>query len=95
MLIKGVMLTHKNVLACNVSVCMQLGEQKIKPTDVMLSFLPLAHMLERACENAVFYAGGSVGYYSGDIKNLTSDLKALKPTSKLLVTIDIRIVKSN
>jgi long-chain acyl-CoA synthetase len=76
------MLTHKNVLACNVSVCMQLGEQKIKSTDVMISFLPLAHMLERACENAVFYAGGSVGYYSGDIKNLTNDLKALKPTSK-------------
>jgi long-chain acyl-CoA synthetase len=58
-------------------------------------------MLERACENAMFYAGGAVssrtihdssishgtilillqvGYYSGDIKELTNDLKALKPT---------------
>lgn len=46
----------------------------------MISFLPLAHMLERACENAMFYTGGSVGYYSGDIKQLTNDLKALKPT---------------
>lgn len=46
----------------------------------MISFLPLAHMLERACENALFYAGGAIGYYSGDIKELTNDLKALKPT---------------
>lgn len=46
----------------------------------MISFLPLAHMLERACENAMFYAGGAIGYYSGDIKELTNDLKALKPT---------------
>lgn len=77
------MLSHKNVLACIVSVCMQLGDQKLRATDVMLSFLPLAHMLERACENACFHVGASVGYYSGDIKNLTSDLKALKPTSEL------------
>lgn len=46
----------------------------------MISFLPLAHMLERACENAMFYSGGAIGYYSGDIKELTNDLKALKPT---------------
>jgi long-chain acyl-CoA synthetase len=37
-------------------------------------------MLERACENAVFYTGGCMGYYSGDIKDLTNDMKALKPT---------------
>jgi long-chain acyl-CoA synthetase len=57
-----------------------LGDHKPRVGDVMISFLPLAHMLERACENAMFYAGGAVGYYSGDIKQLTNDLKALKPT---------------
>lgn len=46
----------------------------------MMSFLPLAHMLERCCENGVYYSGGAVGFYSGDIKELTNDLKALKPT---------------
>ena len=67
---------------------MQLGEHKLKAGDVMISFLPLAHMLERACENAVFYAGGSIGYYSGDIKELTNDLKALKPTvSKYILVL--------
>ena len=57
-----------------------VGEHKPRQGDVMISFLPLAHMLERACENALFYAGGAIGYYSGDIKELTNDLKALKPT---------------
>lgn len=46
----------------------------------MMSFLPLAHMLERCCENAMYYSGGCVGFYSGDIRQLTSDLKALRPT---------------
>jgi long-chain acyl-CoA synthetase len=46
----------------------------------MMSFLPLAHMLERSCENGVYYSGGAVGFYSGDIKQLTNDLKILKPT---------------
>lgn len=46
----------------------------------MISFLPLAHMFERCCENGIYYSGGGVGFYSGDIKQLTNDLKALKPT---------------
>lgn len=77
---KGVVLTHQNVLAGVVAVLLQLGEHRPRVGDVMISFLPLAHMLERACENGVFYSGGSVGYYSGDIKELTNDLKQLKPT---------------
>lgn len=37
-------------------------------------------MLERCCENGIYYSGGAVGFYSGDIKELTNDLKALRPT---------------
>lgn len=77
---KGVMLSHANVVAGICGVNLQLGEHKLRGTDVMLSFLPLAHMLERCCENAVYYYGGSIGFYSGDIKNLTEDMKALRPT---------------
>lgn len=46
----------------------------------MISFLPLAHMLERTCENGVYYSGAAVGFYSGNIRDLTQDLKALRPT---------------
>lgn len=45
----------------------------------MISLLPLAHMLERCCENTMYYTGAAVGFSTG-IHDLTSDLKALKPT---------------
>ncbi|CAH2984047.1 unnamed protein product [Chilo suppressalis] len=77
---KGVMLTHENVVASMCSVIMQLGEHRPAKTDVMISFLPLAHMLERCCENALYMMGGAVGFYSGDIRRLADDLSALKPT---------------
>ena len=48
--------------------------------DILFSFLPLAHTLERCCELSVFMAGGAVGFYSGNLKTLTADMKALKPT---------------
>ena len=47
---KGVMLTHENVMASVSAVIMQLGDHRPVSTDVMISFLPLAHMLERCCE---------------------------------------------
>lgn len=77
---KGVMLTHRNVVASCCSVLLQLGTHSPCATDTMISFLPLAHMLERCCENAVYHMGGCVGFYSGDIKRLNSDLQALRPT---------------
>lgn len=72
---KGVMLTHQNVVASMCAVLLQLGDHRPRRNDVMISFLPLAHMLERCCENAMYYSGASVGFYSGDIKELTNDLK--------------------
>ncbi|XP_003743184.1 long-chain-fatty-acid--CoA ligase 5 [Galendromus occidentalis] len=77
---KGVMLSHKNIVACLSSVCLQLGEFAPNKTDVMISFLPLAHMLERCCEMALYMGGGCVGFFSGDIRGLADDMRALKPT---------------
>ncbi|XP_068914101.1 long-chain-fatty-acid--CoA ligase 5 isoform X3 [Tenebrio molitor] len=77
---KGVMLTHENVVASMSAVLMQMGDHKVKSSDVLISFLPLAHMLERCCENAMYMMGASVGFYLGDIRRLSDDMKALKPT---------------
>lgn len=44
------MLTHENVMSALCSVMAQLGPHKPNKTDTLLSFLPLAHMLERCCE---------------------------------------------
>ena len=77
---KGVMLTHENIVADVGATLLQLGDQKPNCSDVMISFLPLAHMLERICEIAVYMNGGGVGFFTGDVRNLMDDMKALQPT---------------
>ena len=47
---KGVMLTHANLVADVGAVLVQLGDCAPDHTDTLISFLPLAHMLERVCE---------------------------------------------
>ncbi|KAJ4438638.1 hypothetical protein ANN_14585 [Periplaneta americana] len=77
---KGVMLSHENVVAGMCAVILQLGDHRPRSDDIMMSFLPLAHMLERCCENGMYLLGGAVGFFSGDIKRLPEDMKALRPT---------------
>jgi long-chain acyl-CoA synthetase len=48
--------------------------------DVFLSFLPLAHILDRMIEEYFFHKGASIGYYHGDLNALRDDIQELKPT---------------
>jgi len=73
---KGVMIKHVSIVT-GASYCAGL---ELLPTDRYLSYLPLAHIFETMVENALFAAGGSVGFFSGDIKALSEDIVALKPT---------------
>ena len=75
------MLSHKNVIAC-VSGCLkQLGSSHSpRNSDVMISYLPMAHMLERLVQTSVIANGGAIGFASGHIRNLTDDMKVLQPT---------------
>ncbi|XP_046405345.1 long-chain-fatty-acid--CoA ligase 5 isoform X2 [Ischnura elegans] len=77
---KGVMLSHENVVSAVCAVILQLGDHRPTRSDIMISFLPLAHMLERCCETGMYMVGGAVGFYSGDIRKLSDDMKALRPT---------------
>lgn len=75
---KGVVLLHKNAIsAISVSVIVT----KSGNNDVTLSYLPLAHIMERLIEQAAFWAGGALGYYHGEILELVDDLKTLRPTA--------------
>ncbi|VDN56007.1 unnamed protein product [Dracunculus medinensis] len=74
---KGVVLSHGNII--------QTSEIIDRLQDVLISFLPLAHMFERLVETLFFMFGLKVGYYSGDVKNLIEDIKELKPTVVPLV----------
>uniref|UniRef100_A0A8B9Z783 Arachidonate--CoA ligase n=1 Tax=Buteo japonicus TaxID=224669 RepID=A0A8B9Z783_9AVES len=48
--------------------------------DVLISFLPLAHMFERVVECVVLCHGARIGFFQGDIRLLMDDLKTLQPT---------------
>ncbi|XP_012889248.1 PREDICTED: long-chain-fatty-acid--CoA ligase 6 isoform X1 [Dipodomys ordii] len=78
---KGVMLTHGNVVA-DFSGFLKVTESQWAPTcaDVHFSYLPLAHMFERMVQSVVYCHGGRVGFFQGDIRLLSDDMKALQPT---------------
>ncbi|WMV40637.1 hypothetical protein MTR67_034022 [Solanum verrucosum] len=48
--------------------------------DVYLSYLPLAHIFDRAIEECFIRHGASIGFWRGDVKLLTEDLGELRPT---------------
>ncbi|KAM5300324.1 long-chain-fatty-acid--CoA ligase 6 isoform 3-T3 [Ctenodactylus gundi] len=78
---KGAMLTHGNVVA-DFSGFLKVTESQWAPTcaDVHFSYLPLAHMFERMVQSVVYCHGGRVGFFQGDIRLLSDDMKALRPT---------------
>ncbi|XP_059676850.1 long-chain-fatty-acid--CoA ligase 5 isoform X2 [Gavia stellata] len=78
---KGAMLTHQNVVA-NAAAFLRSTEDTIECTssDITISYLPLAHMFERVVQTVVYSCGAQVGFFQGDIKLLTDDMKTLKPT---------------
>nr|XP_046263078.1 long-chain-fatty-acid--CoA ligase 1-like isoform X4 [Scatophagus argus] len=78
---KGAMLTHKNIVSnCSAFIKMTESYGQTSPEDVMLSFLPLAHMFERVVEGVMLVHGARIGYFQGDIRLLSDDLTTLKPT---------------
>uniref|UniRef100_A0A673IIR0 Long-chain-fatty-acid--CoA ligase n=1 Tax=Sinocyclocheilus rhinocerous TaxID=307959 RepID=A0A673IIR0_9TELE len=78
---KGAMLTHGNVVSnCSAFIKVTEGLLKPSPQDVLISFLPLAHMFERVVEGVLLVHGARIGYFQGDIRLLMDDLKTLKPT---------------
>lgn len=79
---KGVVITHENIsmFIRGMDLFMEQFEDKMTVDDLYLSFLPLAHILDRVIEEYFFRKGASVGYYHGNINELNEDLMELKPT---------------
>ncbi|EKG10066.1 AMP-dependent synthetase/ligase [Macrophomina phaseolina MS6] len=82
---KGVLLKHKNVVAAIAGVDVIVGPY-IGPGDGLLTYLPLAHILEFVFENAVLYWGGTMGYGNprtlsdASMRNCKGDIREFKPT---------------
>ncbi|KAI5868588.1 acetyl-CoA synthetase-like protein [Durotheca rogersii] len=82
---KGVPLKHKNLIAAvtGVSVVVQ---PFIGPGDGLLTYLPLAHILELVFENAAMYWGATMGYGNPktlsdtSVRNCAGDIREFKPS---------------
>jgi long-chain acyl-CoA synthetase len=60
---KGVMLTHANIIA-TIAGAISSGLD-VRPTDVHLSYLPLAHIFERVVMTAMYAFGACAGFFQG------------------------------
>ncbi|KAL1806552.1 long chain acyl-CoA synthetase 6, peroxisomal isoform X2 [Daucus carota subsp. sativus] len=74
---KGVVLSHGNLIA---NVAGATFSMQFVPSDIYISYLPLAHIYERFNQILVAYYGGSVGFYQGDNLKLLDDMVILRPT---------------
>lgn len=74
---KGVMLTHRNVVA-NVKSTLQ--RVLAREDDVFLSFLPLSHTFERTAGYYLPIAAGSCVAYARSVALLGEDLQTVRPT---------------
>lgn len=79
---KGVMLSHRNILA-NIDAVLQViaGYRE----DVFLSFLPLSHTLERTVGYYLPIAIGAGVAFARSVQDLAEDLQVVRPT--MLVSV--------
>jgi len=79
---KGVTLTHRNLINL-IFALIHMTKQAADiewSDDVLVSYLPLAHIFQRVNEEMMTYCGCAIGYWRGDITGLLDDIKHLTPT---------------
>ena len=79
---KGVMLSHRNILTNAAGVITRIPP---RPTDVFLSFLPLAHAFERTVGYYLPMMAGCTLAYARSVEQLRQDLLTVRPTVLLSV----------
>jgi long-chain acyl-CoA synthetase len=79
---KGVLLSHQNIISSSGGLLRQNPHlDLLRPDDVYLSFLPLAHSFETCMQVCCILVGCGVGFYQGDARKLVSeDMPDLRPT---------------
>jgi long-chain acyl-CoA synthetase len=76
---KGAKVPHNSIIL-NTDVIEMLGLYLKEETDIYLSFLPLAHIMETLIMAVLVSRGIRIGFYNGDAKRLLEDAQILKPT---------------
>ena len=76
---KGVMLTHMNLASNTIASASRMPfNTEVIDRPKILSYLPLAHMLERIATYLYIHEGASI-YYVEDIQEFKTDLITVKP----------------
>ena len=75
---KGAMITARS-LTLATNVVMTIGYH-LSGIDRILSFLPLAHIMEQIMFTINITYGTQTGFYSGDTNRLIEDMRVLQPT---------------
>jgi len=82
---KGVPITHEALVA-GVTGLYEVIAETISSNEIVLAYLPLAHILEMCVENIVVFVGGTMGYGSPrtladtSTRNCAGDMRELAPT---------------
>jgi len=74
---KGVMLSHGNIIS---AIAGFEAQNTSTSAQIYLSYLPLAHIMERVSHTSLMLTGSTIGFYSGDIRKLREDFHAIRPT---------------
>ncbi|PWA89831.1 AMP-binding protein [Artemisia annua] len=74
---KGAVVSHGNLIANNAGQAMRM---KFYPSDIYISYLPLAHIFERSTQVMLAYFGVGIGFNQGDSLKLMDDMVSLRPT---------------
>lgn len=80
---KGVELTHRNFMAQLEGFAIgskKYGIIQVNTEDCYLSYLPLAHVLERICVCICIQSGAKIGFFRGNYKLIQEDYKIIRPT---------------
>ncbi|KFK31882.1 hypothetical protein AALP_AA6G171000 [Arabis alpina] len=79
---KGVLISNESIVTITTGVMhfLENVNETLSEKDVYISYLPLAHVFDRAIEECIIQVGGSIGFWRGDVNLLIEDLGELKPS---------------
>jgi long-chain acyl-CoA synthetase len=82
---KGVPISHEGIIA-GIAGLHSVVAEGVSSREVVLAYLPLAHIFELVLENLVVFIGGTLGYGSprtlvdSSMRNCAGDMRELRPT---------------
>ena len=77
---KGAVLLHSNMASATASCNTRFTPELLTDHETVLSYLPMAHIYERAVDWGSVMRGQGLGFYQGDNTKIVEDVAELKPT---------------